>query len=261
MIAGGFEESTEPVAVQAAIPDAGFRPLPLQGRVREMSLGAAPARGGCERCLPLTFTYDGLNRIASVATAGNDCSWRGTATDDYGNSFTTDAWGNLTQTAITKCVAQSGGEAVDSRSQFVAGAKCVAGQDPIQCRYDAAGNLTQNGAYVYDAESRLVSSAGATYTYDGDGGRVQKSSGTTYWGGAGTDALSESDVAGNIISDYIFFNGKRIARRADGTTYYYVADHLGSTTMLVRQDGTICFGADYDPYGNEISSSNSCNEH
>ncbi len=35
-------------------------------------------------------------------------------------------------------------------------------------RYEAAGNMTQLGAYTYDAENRLLTGGGVTYTYDGD---------------------------------------------------------------------------------------------
>lgn len=38
--------------------------------------------------------------------------------------------------------------------------------------YDAAGNVTANGAttYGYDQENRLISTAGTSYTYDDAGG-------------------------------------------------------------------------------------------
>ena len=42
-------------------------------------------------------------------------------------------------------------------------------------RYDAAGNMVDHGAYVFDAENRIKSGGGATYSYDGDGNRVAKS--------------------------------------------------------------------------------------
>lgn len=41
------------------------------------------------------------------------------------------------------------------------------------------GNMTLTG-YTYDAENRLATAGGVTYTYNGEGNRVQKSSGTLY---------------------------------------------------------------------------------
>ena len=56
--------------------------------------------------------------------------------------------------------------------------------------YDTAGNLLADGlgdTFTWDAESRLVSAAGATYTYDPLGQRVEKAgvgvADTIYFGG------------------------------------------------------------------------------
>ena len=78
-------------------------------------------------------------------------------------------------------------------------------------------------AYAYNAESEIKSAAGVNYTYDGDGNRVEKSSGKIYWYGAGTEILDESDTSGNITNEYVFFGGKRIAMRnvSSGTIYYF----------------------------------------
>ena len=42
----------------------------------------------------------------------------------------------------------------------------------------------------------MVSTAGVTYTYDGDGQRVKKSNGKLYWYGINGEVLAESDLAG-----------------------------------------------------------------
>lgn len=58
----------------------------------------------------------------------------------------------------------------------------------------------------------MASANGAVnYTYDGDGNRLEKSSGTMYWYGSGTEILDESDTSGNINAEYVFFGGKRVA--------------------------------------------------
>ncbi len=117
-----------------------------------------------------------------------------------------------------------------------------------------AGNLLHQGAcgtadYTWDAENRITTTAGVTYGYDGDGERVSKSSGTLYWG---SGPLAESDASGNITAEYIFFGGKRIARRdANGTVHYYFADHLGSADVVTSATGTIENESDYYPWGGE----------
>jgi hypothetical protein len=61
----------------------------------------------------------------------------------------------------------------------------------------------------------------------------------------------ETDLAGNLKFEYIFFNGQRVARR-DGTSnppYYYVADHLHSTTVVTDSTGVIKNESDYMSYG------------
>ena len=42
--------------------------------------------------------------------------------------------------------------------------------------YDANGNLAGDGtrSFTWDAENRLLTTAGMTYTYDGDGKRASK---------------------------------------------------------------------------------------
>lgn len=78
------------------------------------------------------------------------------------------------------------------------------------------------------AEGHLTSTFRVTYAYDGDGRRVKKSNGTLYWYNASGQVIEETDLSGNLIRDYIFFAGQRLARRdASGSIYYYQGDHLG----------------------------------
>ena len=135
--------------------------------------------------------------------------------------------------------------------------------------YDAAGNQTGipgGNSYTYDAENHLVSvsSAGGnyTYTYDGDGDRVEKSNGEIYWYTSGGEVLDETDLSGNLTSEYIFFGGARIARRdASGNVFYYLADHLGSSREIVQAgQTTACYDADFYPFGGERAYTNSCQQ-
>lgn len=135
--------------------------------------------------------------------------------------------------------------------------------------YDAAGNLVLNTpcpqppgspftpTYSYNAENQLVSTAGVTYTYDGDGKRVKKSNGKLYWYGMNSDPLTETDLAGNTnnssFNEYIFFGGKRVARRDfSNNIFYYFADHLGTSRAVVQSgQSSACYEADFYPFGKE----------
>jgi RHS repeat-associated protein len=128
--------------------------------------------------------------------------------------------------------------------------------DPAAGRYDAAGNMVQYGGYAFDAENRLRSAYGTTYSYDGDGNRVSKSGAANmlYWSGAGADTLAES-VGASITAEYIFFGGRRVTRLDNPGSaevpHYYVSDHLGSATVLAHSDGTSEGETMYFPYGGE----------
>ena len=126
--------------------------------------------------------------------------------------------------------------------------------------YDAAGNVTNDGignTPTYDAENRIVTDAGFTYSYDADGTRMEKStgsSGTMYWPGP-SGTLAETDLTGTINEEYIYFNGQRIARvdRPSGTVHYYFSNHLGSHAMVTSAAGVCEQDIDYYPYGGVVT--------
>jgi RHS repeat-associated protein len=195
------------------------------------------------------FSYDELNRIQQAWTTGP--SW--------GETFSIDPWGNLTN--------RSGITGKTFYEPLAAAPATIQNRLNVNS-YDIAGNVMSDGSgsYVYDNENRLISASGWTYVYDGDGKRVKKtngSSGTLYWTGAGSDALAESDLTGNLQSEYVFFNGKRVARRdvASGNVHYYLSDHLGSHSVIASASGGLEKESDYYPYGGEIAVSGSDPNH
>jgi RHS repeat-associated protein len=188
------------------------------------------------------FSYDLLNRISSVqtnATTGTKC---------FGESFGYDAWGNLLSIGglpgYSGCTQENLGVAANVKNQIATNG------------YDAAGNMTTAG-YTYDAEGHMLTAGGVTYTYDGDGKRVEKSSGKLYWYGISTDALDETDLTGatnnSAFNEYVFVDGERIARRnSSNTVFYYFADHLGTSRVMVQAGQTTpCYEADFYPFGNQ----------
>ena len=113
--------------------------------------------------------------------------------------------------------------------------------------------------YTWDAENRLTGAAGYAYTYDGDGNRVRKSNGnlaangTLYWYMT-PGVVAESDQAGTLKSEYVFFGGERVARKDfPGTTVaYYFSDHLKTASVVTDAAGNIQAESDYYPWGGEI---------
>lgn len=182
--------------------------------------------------------YDALNRISQANSSGTT----------WGETFTIDAWGNLTN---------RGPVAGKTNYESLSAAPATPQNRLPGYTYDAAGNMTVNGSatYTYDAENRLTGTAGYIYVYDGGGNRVKKangSTGTLYWTGVGSDALAESNLTGTFQEEYIFYNGKRVARRdvSGGAVHYYFSDHLGSQSMITNAAGTTCEqDIDYYPYG------------
>jgi RHS repeat-associated protein len=73
--------------------------------------------------------------------------------------------------------------------------------------------------------------------------------------------LAETDLSGNTTNEYIFFVGARIARRdSAGNVYYYFGDYLGSSRSITNATGTICYEADFYPFGGERVLSNTCGQ-
>jgi RHS repeat-associated protein len=118
--------------------------------------------------------------------------------------------------------------------------------------YTAAGNQTaitgSSRAFTYDAENRQsTASIGGTdgvvttYTYDGDGRRVQKA----VSGGATTTYVY--DAQGNLTAEY-----GASTPNSPGTSYL-TGDHLGSTRLVTNSSGSAFERYDYAPFGEELT--------
>lgn len=192
-----------------------------------------------------SFSYDQLSRILSAQTQGT------TGPNCWGLSFSYDIWANLTAASVTQCSAPMLSLTVNSNNRITNTA----------FSYELAGNMTGDGSfsYTWNAESQIKAAAGVTYSYDGDGNRVQKSNGKLYWYGVGSEVLDESDLAGNFTDEYVFFGGKRIARQdSSGNIYYYMEDFLGPSRVITQANGTLCYEADFYPFGGERAITNTC---
>jgi RHS repeat-associated protein len=121
--------------------------------------------------------------------------------------------------------------------------------------YDPAGNLLTDGlgnSYQYDAESKIKSSAGATYYYTAEGQRVEKAVGSTkvdtvYFGGRPIARLS-----GSAWTDLVYVGGGLLAEVPGTQTAsptYRVTDHLGSVVETLSATGAVLSTQDLGPFG------------
>lgn len=150
-----------------------------------------------------SFSYDQVNRIVSAQTSGT------TGSNCWGETYSYDQWANLQSIGTA-----SGYSGCPNEGTW--GATPNASNQLPSLTYDAGGNTLGDGLNIYqwNAEGELKFAAGVNYTYDGDGNRVSKSTGETYWHGLGGEILGETDGQGNTTDEYIFFGGKRVAHIA-----------------------------------------------
>jgi RHS repeat-associated protein len=66
--------------------------------------------------------------------------------------------------------------------------------------------------------------------------------------------VAESDLAGVLKSEYIFFNGERVARKdfPSNTVAYYFSDLLKTASVITDAGGTIKAESDFYPWGGEL---------
>lgn len=215
------------------------------------------------------FFYDALNRIITGETTS---TYSTSPSHCWGESFFYDnnstvggAWGNLTSIGVANT--SYNGCTQDSLSQSV-----TADNQISSFCYDAAGNLLGESAcpastYAYNAENQLKSTVGVNYTYDGDGKRIEKSSGTLYWYGPDGNVLDETDLSGNVTNEYVYLGSRRIARvDTSGNVFYYLSDSLGTSRVTAEvpygsTTATLCYNADFTPFGGERPYVDTCDSH
>ncbi len=199
------------------------------------------------------FAYDGANRLCSAnesASPGNgpaNCTATPPGGLNWAQQYVYDPVGNqavvgtvmpgLTATPMATSVTST--VPFNSQNQYTGAS------------YDNAGNMKSVSAatmqLTYDAEGRMITETDngasppvtATFTYDGQGRRVRKAtgSGTTYY---------TYGPMGELISET---GGTALPK-----TTYLTVDHLGST-RLVTNSAAYLGCHDYLPFGQEILAS------
>jgi hypothetical protein len=122
--------------------------------------------------------------------------------------------------------------------------------------YDAAGNVTNDGAhtYAYDSENRLVTVDGgstASYSSDNQNRRYKKTIGSTvtHYVWEGSWVLAEHNGStGAVLIDYVYSGSRMIAKVASGTAQYLLSDRL-STRLVLDTTGNVLGRQGHLPYG------------
>ncbi len=125
--------------------------------------------------------------------------------------------------------------------------------------YDANGNMTNDAmnTLTYDAENHLLTSSGSlgsgTYTYDGNGLRVKKVSGstTTVYAFSGMKVIAEyvnGAAPTSPTREHIYSGGALLAKVESGATQYYHSDHL-STRLMTDSGGNKIGEQGHFPFG------------
>ncbi len=126
--------------------------------------------------------------------------------------------------------------------------------------YDANGNLLAESAppcpsptYTYDARITIVNYLTAEYTYDGNGLRVKKVSGstTTVYVFSGSKVIAEYDngaAVGSPSRKYIYSGSALLAKIDSSGTKYYHQDHLSNRLVTDSSGNTVAQLGHY-PFG------------
>lgn len=233
----------------------------LQGQTITMPGAAAP--------FVQAYVYDELNRLkAADEKAGTTPTWKqvysydrygnrslaqGTSSPDYsqtpndpGTGLPIDPVRNPVYDPANNRIKVTAAGHGDYRYDEAGNLLCEPGRQCVQ------GQAELTPYYAYDAENKMKSAGGGfdlggtTYTYDGDGRRVQKA---TY---DGEVTVFVYDALGRVVAEY----SNLVEARG---TRYLTQDHLGSTRVVTDGHGNAhsnngAGGArhDYLPFGEEV---------
>jgi RHS repeat-associated protein len=188
-----------------------------------------------------TYSYDGLRRLSTALTTGS------ANYPQWGLSWGYDRYGNRLNQTVTAGSGYQGSVTVAAATNHVTTSGYA---------YDPNGNMTNDGTntMVYDAENHAVSatnqSSAGTYTYDGNGLRVKKISGsiTTVYVFSGSKVIAEYDNGTSPSREYVYSGGTLLAKIDSSGTVYYHRDHL-SNRLVTSSTGAVLEQLGHFPFG------------
>lgn len=205
------------------------------------------AISSCDTVINICYNngYDEFNRLTSITF------WSGgTGQGPYNFTYSYDRWGNRWAQN-----APDGGPGPSLSFNTATNQINSSG-----FTYDAAGNLTNDGAnsYTYDAEGNVLqvgpNGAQAQYVYDAQNHRAESIVGgitNEYGYDSAGDRVSTWPQPSDIANEgQIYWDGMLLAYRADdGTTYFEHPDWLGNTRMRTNYLGTVSATFKSLPFG------------
>jgi RHS repeat-associated protein len=139
--------------------------------------------------------------------------------------------------------------------------------------YDSAGNMTNDGThgYTFDAENRIIkvdNGATATYVYDADGHRVQKTSTTgnnsdpagtwiLFYDQAGRWVQKFNSPGNTFVEGNIYAGGRHLASVGGGTNFSH-SDWLGTERLRTSYAGATCESIASLPFGDALTTTGAC---
>jgi len=198
------------------------------------------------------YQYDALDRLTRVC-------FTAACTSDSVVRYLYDPVGNRLQETrpdgITDCLYDDDGRLTT----------CTGPAGSVGYSFDANGQQTVAGdtSFSYDAAGRLLFLSDGTttssYTYDGDGRRLSASTGPLpeqtllyAWNVNAplAELMSETDGSGAPLRRYAYGSEiTPISVTANGETFYYHHDRLGSIAAMTSATGVLQASYAYEPFG------------
>jgi len=199
-----------------------------------------------------TYSYDWLDRLRSANggslpsgltygydAVGNRIS-KGSITYTYGSynqltgdgtwSYSYDGNGNLAWKTKSAEKWNYQFNSLDQLTKVVKGTK--SGQ---------TWTWTTQGEYWYDANGAMAKSVEGTTT--------------TEYVYRGHDPLCEKNTGTGVFTDYVYVNGRMVAKQTGSDIDYYIKDALGSTRLVYRDTSQVFSVATYAPFGTPVTPS------
>ncbi|WP_204936551.1 RHS repeat domain-containing protein, partial [Methanococcus maripaludis] len=188
-----------------------------------------------------TYRYDDLDRLTSAGMAVNSIN-------TYQREFNYDQYGCILE------VDENGTTiSLYGYSETPFHAPTTYNGDNIT--YDSNGNLIEDGefTYIYNDANQISevrykdnNSLVEKYWYDSEGRRIKKENSAgelTYY------INKYFEIENGTITTYFFRDDERVAKQSVNGTDWYLPDHLGSTNLLVNENGSEVERSEYLPYG------------
>jgi YD repeat-containing protein len=210
---------------------------------------------------PVTiYQYDTASNLRAVVSAATN----GSVVAGY--RYTVDA--NGLRVSASDLEPSSQGLSIPSATlTYNAANRLTVGANGQSYRYDASGRLIAidgpNAAtFSYDPFGRLIAAGGTQYTYDANGLRVERNSGTVRrfvydLSGARPRVIMETDGSNNPVAYYVWGLGLLWKVTASGEIYFFHFDGDGNVVALSSATGGVVNRYRYDPLGKLMASDES----